>query len=187
MFRLALAGMILVPALLILSGCFAVVTDQNALAQAKEPVYCDGPDECEIKWHRALEYISQHSGQRLQTMTDSLAQTLPPNGSTQIAATIRKEPLGGGRYQIAMQAVCGNNSLTGTLCEPWLLGYVVGFKQSVNSPLPADAVKANDRSTQINTTNIGPSPSKRPDRNSEKRANNDGSELSLHIVPASSD
>jgi hypothetical protein len=187
MFRLTLAGIILVPAMFILSGCFAMVTDQNAIAQAKEPVYCDGADECEIKWHRALNYGSQHSDYRFQTMTDSFAQTPAPRGSTQIATTLRKESLGGGRYRIAIQLVCGNSSIAGTLCESWLLGYIVAFKQSVNAPLPSDTVEATDRPARINKINIGPASSKRRDHNSEKGANNDGSDLDLRIVPAPSD
>jgi hypothetical protein len=78
-----------------------VVTDQNAIALAKEPVYCDGADECKIKWERAVNYVSQHSGYRFQTMTDTFAQTPAPQGSTQITTTLRKEPVGGGRYRIA--------------------------------------------------------------------------------------
>jgi hypothetical protein len=169
-----------------LSGCFAVVTDQKALAQAKEPVYCDGADECGIKWSRALDYVSKHSGRPFQTMTDTFAQTPAPQGSAQMAATLRKEPLGRGRYRIALQVVCGNNYLVSKLCEPLLQGYVVGFNQSVNAPLPSEASEAVDRSTRIHTTTIGPGLSKSHVPNAEKRANKDGSDLDLRIVPVSS-
>ena len=189
MFRLAPVGMACVLALLIVSGCFANAIDQHTMTQAKEPVYCQGAEECGIKWDRALNYVSHHSGYRFQTMTDTFAQTPGPEGDRRIATILRREPVRDGRYRIGLQVACGSGFIADVFCKSRLLPYVVGFKQNVNAPIFSNAEGTADHSAAgTQTTNSGPARSKDQQHNPplDRRANTDGG-LRLRIVPVSPD
>lgn len=71
------------------------------------PVVCEGPEDCEAKWSRALSWVLTYADYRLQLNTDTLIQTygpfINPHGT---AFSVTKVPLGGGRYVFELRAAC---------------------------------------------------------------------------------
>jgi hypothetical protein len=71
---------------------------------------CAGAEDCQVKWGRAVAWVSQHSPWRIQTQTDNLIQTYGPgdSASTSTAFVVNKIPVGSGEYQISMRCGCAN-------------------------------------------------------------------------------
>lgn len=75
---------------------------------SKVPIYCNNNDECELKWGRAILWISENSHWKIRNQTDNLITTEGPFDTTYVAYIVNKVPLGDGAYQIKIQAGCGN-------------------------------------------------------------------------------
>ncbi|MGE3666954.1 MAG: hypothetical protein AB7G51_10085 [Steroidobacteraceae bacterium] len=60
-------------------------------------------------WERATYFVSTNAGFKLQIHNDTIIETYSPTDySTELAFSISREPLGGGRYQIWTKAWCAN-------------------------------------------------------------------------------
>ncbi len=93
------------------AGCVSMTPEQQAQIDrnAAMPVTCQGSDDCEVKWGRALQWVLQNCEYRIQVQTDALIQTAGPTDSSPSAAfVISKVPLGGGKYEFVMRAGCDN-------------------------------------------------------------------------------
>ncbi|MGB8276703.1 MAG: hypothetical protein WCF20_02020 [Methylovirgula sp.] len=62
-----------------------------------------------MKWSRAIEWVSQNAGYKIQTQTDALIQTYGPSGSdTELAVTVNKVMVSPGIYEIHARMGCAN-------------------------------------------------------------------------------
>lgn len=74
---------------------------------------CDGEVDCNAQWEAAQAWVAKNCGMKIQTVTNVLIQTYstPAPGighSTDLSATIIKEPLGDGKYKINASIGCSN-------------------------------------------------------------------------------
>lgn len=80
----------------------------------RQPVAYDFPTcttkDCEVKWSRALQWIQQKSAFGIRLMNDSMIETFPSTGAMnpRLAYRATKIAQGDGRYQIRIEATCGN-------------------------------------------------------------------------------
>lgn len=93
-----------------ISGCATRPTYDSAYYHrvANTPIYCSGTDDCEVKWGRAILWISDNSHWKIRNQSDSLITTEGPFDTVYAAYSVNKIPFGGGKYQIRMQAGSGN-------------------------------------------------------------------------------
>lgn len=106
--RWILIGLTLGP---ILSGCATLTPEQQAQLEkdATQQITCTKGDDCEVKWGRAITWISRNSQWKIQTQNDSMIQTYTPiNQSAASGFLVNKIPLGNGVYEIAMTSGCDN-------------------------------------------------------------------------------
>ena len=92
-------------------GCAAQLPKLSpSLQEAYDsPLLCESEDECKLMWERATFFVSKNAGFKMQIHNDNLIETYnPTDGSTALAFSISKEPLGGGRYRIWTKAWCAN-------------------------------------------------------------------------------
>lgn len=91
------------------------------------PVICD--TGCAESWQRAQFWINKHSKMKIQTATDVLVQTFnPSSGAIQYGFTASREPLGGGKYRITLEAVCADLM---KMCNPRTEDVVAAFNYYV--------------------------------------------------------
>lgn len=97
-------------ALILVSSCATMSTSDRTYYQriANSPIYCSGTEDCDVKWGRAILWVSQNSHWKIRNQTDSLITTEGPFDTVHAAYSINKVPLGKGKYQILMRAGCGN-------------------------------------------------------------------------------
>ncbi|TAN71595.1 MAG: hypothetical protein EPN17_00895 [Methylobacter sp.] len=100
--------LILILGLLVLASC--VNPEKQALLSkvANQSIICGTIDDCEVKWGRSILWITQNSHWKIRQQTEQLITTEGPLDSTEAAFVVNKIPLGGGKYQIDIQAACGN-------------------------------------------------------------------------------
>lgn len=78
-------------------------------AELDSPLICSSPQECKEMWERATYFVSTAAGFKLQIANDSIIETFNPSpNSPHLAMRVVREPLGGGRYRIAVSAWCDN-------------------------------------------------------------------------------
>lgn len=92
-------------ATLIALGC-AHKRPQNAAPPRQ--IICSKGEECEVRWGRSVAWVSQNSYWKMRNQTDALIETEGPLDSPNLAYSITKTPLGGGKYEIGFSAGCGN-------------------------------------------------------------------------------
>jgi len=98
-------------------------------AEMRKPLICNGDEQCQLYWERALFYVNSHSRYKIQTQTDSLIQTYSPTGgTTNLGYNISKEPLGNNSYRIWIKVGCDN--MFG--CYPKRYEEVLRFKRYVS-------------------------------------------------------
>lgn len=61
---------------------------------------CSDKDQCEAMWVEAIEALQSATGMKIQTMSDVYLQTYTTHDFTAVSGSVRKIPLGGGRYAI---------------------------------------------------------------------------------------
>lgn len=121
-------------AALALAGCAA---DPARLELAREvdrtiPT-CDGERDCAAKWDAAQLWVAKNAGYKIQTVTSVLIQTFNPGrADVYLAATITKEPLGGGRFRIIGSMWCDNP----LGCSPDPLQALLRFNREVGAAVP---------------------------------------------------
>jgi hypothetical protein len=164
--------------LVCLIGCSARHVDEQTRALAREPIYCMRGEDCEAKWHRAVDFIGSHSGFRLKEVSDRFAQTAGPKGHHGIATTLRKRPFDEDLYRIAVAVDCGANFVEKTLCrQDQVVQYVAALKQTVNNSLPPVVTQGRGKK-KLTTENIGPSPTS----DGSVGDSNSSSELPMTII-----
>jgi hypothetical protein len=72
--------------------------------------FCHNEPDCKEKWSAAQVWVAQNCGMKIQIATDSIIETYNPvpRGTTNLAARVIKEPLGGGKYRIVVTTWCDN-------------------------------------------------------------------------------
>lgn len=86
----------------VLFASFLLATPQTSAA----PV-CEGAEECEVKWGRAIRWVLDRNG-ALREQSENLIATKSIQETTENAYQVSRIPLGGGRYQIEMKMECAN-------------------------------------------------------------------------------
>lgn len=121
--------LVTIPILLI--GCSTVHLSEeqkmNLSNLANKPVYCEGGDDCEIKWGRAITWVLQNSYWKIKVQSDSLITTEGPLNTVYAAYQVQKVPLGNNKYLIDMRLGCGNPFG----CVPSVLELKASFVQFV--------------------------------------------------------
>jgi hypothetical protein len=73
------------------------------------PVTCqDGPD-CAAKWSRALDWVSQNAGARIQVKNKSVIKTFASQDK-ELAVIVNKTAIPSGQFEIGAQISCQNQS-----------------------------------------------------------------------------
>src|SRR3989442_15490638 len=96
---------------LISCGCVSLTPEQQDQLErdAAREIICVMGDDCDVKWGRAIAWVSRNSHWKIQTQTDNLIQTFTPVGSSAASGfLVNKVPLGNGQYQIVMSSACDN-------------------------------------------------------------------------------
>jgi hypothetical protein len=92
-----------------LAGC---LTTQEAEQPPIPSTKCKQGQDCDAKWSRAVEWVSQNSAYKIQTQTDALIQTYSgtiDEGDTGLSMTVTKAALGQpGEYEIVARMGCAN-------------------------------------------------------------------------------
>lgn len=113
-------------------GSCATTLSPEALAiqqeQAARPVLCQGADDCEVKWGRAVRWVLDNSAYRIQVQTADIIQTAGPlPNDPRSAYVVSRVALGGGRFQFEIRSGCDN--MFG--CFPTDLEARAGFSTAV--------------------------------------------------------
>jgi hypothetical protein len=88
----------------VLAAC-ATVPQQPA---TPAPV-CSGKAECTAEWAEARTFVLSHAAYKIQTYSRDFLQTFNPSeDSPQLAASVNKQPMPGGRYKIVGSFWCDN-------------------------------------------------------------------------------
>ncbi|MBI1179136.1 MAG: hypothetical protein GC201_01165 [Alphaproteobacteria bacterium] len=127
-------------ALSAIGGCAGQAAQERYAAQveiANRPIICDGQEQCEIMWSRAIQWVKNNCAYRFQTVSDDLIQTAGPNPySIEPAFVVNKLALGGGKYQIEFDGGCDN--MFG--CSPTILEAKSKFVMYLMGAHPNDAI-----------------------------------------------
>jgi len=71
---------------------------------ASRPLTCTKGDDCELRWARALAWVTHNSHWKLRTATEAVITTEGPLDDIWLAYTVLKTPLWNGEYEITFQA-----------------------------------------------------------------------------------
>lgn len=105
---------ILIGLSLSVGGCAAraALTPQEQAqiqANANRKITCTKGDDCDMKWGRAITWVSQNSHWKVQLQNDYLIQTYTSmNGSPYSSFLVNKAPIDNGSSEIVMSSGCGN-------------------------------------------------------------------------------
>lgn len=105
--------MLAIAVLALLSGCAGIRQKQAEMQREFEQSipHCEGEKQCSERWSAAQVWVSKNCGMKIQLATDSLIETYnsaAARNSTTLGASVTKEPLGNGRYRIAIRTGCAN-------------------------------------------------------------------------------
>jgi hypothetical protein len=133
----------------LLSGC-TVLTDQQVsdlnLEIARTTPMCYSPETCEAAWAAARTWIQQNAGFKLQTYSSDFMETYnPTNSSPELAASVSKEPIGGGKYQLTIKLWCDN--MFG--CQPNEKVAHATFNQFVNERIAKISMPTQSQITRL--------------------------------------
>jgi hypothetical protein len=96
---------------LLLVGCASQQQKSINSEVANTPIICTRGDDCEVKWGRALTWVTQNSYYKIRNSTDSLITTesgIVDDGDTHASYSILKTAQGDGEYLIDFQAGYNN-------------------------------------------------------------------------------
>src|SRR6266705_515726 len=100
---------ILIVMVLLSTGCSTMTPQQlsDLQAQANRPVFCIGPDDCQVKWSRALQWVKENSRYKLERVRSYLISTRGPFLLAPWPAyTITQFDQGGGRLEFDFAVGC---------------------------------------------------------------------------------
>ena len=119
-----------------LSGCAAQMREaaaddaaRRARIEETRPT-CDGEKDCFAKWEAAQLWVVKHAGMKLQTTTSVLIETY--NSTGDLAMSVTKEPLGGGKYRIVAHATCANVFA----CSQAPVDAILNFNHDIAAAIP---------------------------------------------------
>lgn len=99
---------------LLTTGCATMSPEKRArlMQIAETPIYCHSEDECQVKWGRAILWVSDHSRWKIRNQTDSIITTEGPSEAYPFSAAyvVNRLPLGGGNYQILVKLGCASSA-----------------------------------------------------------------------------
>lgn len=141
---------ILISTSIFLYGCSTALMSKQQISylssEANKPIYCEGGENCEIKWSRAIMWISQYSHWKIRVQSDSLITTEGPFDTVHAAYQVQKVPLGNNKYSIDMSLGCGNPFG----CVPSTLELKASFVQFVNAYDSQSTNSSSDASSNEN-------------------------------------
>ncbi len=109
--RMSISACSIIVAAQFISGCVALTPEQEAQLNrdATQLVTCTKGEDCDVKWGRAITWISRNSQWKIQLQNDSMIQTYTPIGqSASSGFLVNKVPQGNGVYEITMTSACDN-------------------------------------------------------------------------------
>jgi len=90
-----------------LASC--AVAERREAQVVDTPIICVGERDCMEKWQKAEVWVTNNCQWRIQRASDTVIQTYGPGAtSANTAFKITKIPLGGGKYEIRIDAWCNN-------------------------------------------------------------------------------
>ena len=100
-------------AAVLLSGCAGM---KQRMAERKREFQqtiprCSTEKQCSEMWSAAQVWVAKNCRMKIQVATDSIIETYSPTGkhnSTNLAASVTKEPLGDDKYKIVIRTYCKN-------------------------------------------------------------------------------
>jgi hypothetical protein len=96
---------------LFLVGCASQQQKSIDAEIADTPIMCTQGEDCEVKWGRAVTWVTQNSYWKIRNSTDMLITTenaTVGSGDTHPSFSILKTAQGNGKYRIDFQAGCDN-------------------------------------------------------------------------------
>lgn len=134
--------------LVLVIGCAGMTPQQQETysSTANTPLYCQGGEDCEVKWGAALQWILQNSYWKVRTQSESLIQTEGPLDTVYLAYQVQKIPIGNNRYEITMNLGCGNPFT----CVPNPLQAKADFVSFVSARGGSNPTSHSDESTTSN-------------------------------------
>ncbi len=135
-----LAGSVLLGvSLLTLAGCTTLTPEQKAQIQANanRKVTCTKGADCDMKWGRAITWVTQNSQWKIQMQNDYVIQTYTPiNQSAASGFLVNKVPIDTENFEITMTSGCDN--LLG--CIPDATTLRAAFNNFLIGPAPPATV-----------------------------------------------
>jgi len=122
-----------------LSACTTLTPQEEAQVQANanRKITCTKGSDCDVKWGRAITWISRNSQWKIQTQSDYLIQTYTAvGGSAASSFLVNKVPLDSDTFEIVMTSGCDN--LIGCIPDATMLR--AAFNNFVIGPAPAAKV-----------------------------------------------
>lgn len=93
----------------VLNGCATAPVDPSIAAAANEPLLCSDKKQCDFYWQRAQIWVTQNSGYRIQSATDTIIATYgPSNSKVELAHQIVRIPNEDGSARITIASGCDN-------------------------------------------------------------------------------
>jgi hypothetical protein len=112
----------------LLSACATSLKQQAQWKQdAAQPLTCSKGSDCEEKWDRALIWVQNNSGSKVDTANESIINVHIPQSSSSAIFTITKTEANPGTYTINFRAGC--SSMLG--CTPSILELRASFANYV--------------------------------------------------------
>jgi hypothetical protein len=92
----------------LLAGC-ATQPSYYSVPTAAAPT-CQGKEDCELRWTRAVQWINANSRLSIRMMNDTVIETHAGFGDASALTGFRvtRVPLGDGKYQLQIDAACAN-------------------------------------------------------------------------------
>ena len=93
-----------------LSGCaYRHQASEAFAAKARQPILCEGAEQCSLYWKRAQVWLALNSELKIQVATDVVIETYyPVNGSPTYGFRIMRAPQAGKTERIMINMSCGN-------------------------------------------------------------------------------
>ena len=93
-----------------LAGCMAMPDQlQQPGRSPYPPITCEGREQCDAYWARAMVWVAQNSRLKIQVANDTIIQT--HTGSRESVSnhfTVTREPLMDGQERITLETGCAN-------------------------------------------------------------------------------
>ncbi len=132
---------ILIAFLLLLAACAPAMTGEQQVflrELADRPVTCSSAQDCDDKWNRAVQWVSEHSDKKIRTVSDTLIATnmVYAGGQRPVLQspefTVVKYAQGKHRYVMDFDSYCNH----GFDCNPSGLTLKASFVTFVMGPPP---------------------------------------------------